>query len=452
MAVVGLFALAACTRLGFAPGGERDGAAADARAGQDGKAPADRSRTRDVRAFDGSAWLDGAAVRDGSARDDSGSRDASVDAVAPANVTAASCALADVRAAVGAAGEGHIVQVPAGECSWNASLRLGDKSLTLRGAGSSTGGTTITYQGKAHKLIEIEALDGSLRIDVSGFRLVGGDADEWNGTHLTLSGPAGWKTVRVHHMAFEGAVNWAIGAFAGIQGTIDHCTFSGREHGISLYGQGDADWNAPLVLGTNDFLFVEDNTFACDDFNGLGGPSSLYLRNGGRVVFRHNTVRYGAMEMADATRTGQPGANAYEIYNNVFWSDTTKWTAITLDAGTGTVWGNTVSATYSFAIAGTNYKSADPRALPLCDGSDPADQNTPGLAGWRCRYQLGSHGLGASAVGFPLYLWSNMHGASATGLVVRVGADYVLSGRDYVEGGSTPKPGYTPHPYPRPLP
>src|SRR5690606_33261245 len=82
---------------------------------------------------------------------------------------------------------------------------------------------------------------------------------------------------------------------------------------------------------------------------------------------------------------------------------------------------------------------------------DPADQNVPGESGWRCQYQIGSMGEGPTAVGFPLYLWSNTKNGTATGMECTHGCSHVQSGRDFINNGTSPKPGYTPFTFPHPL-
>ena len=102
-------------------------------------------------------------------------------------------------------------------------------------------------------------------------------------------------------------------------------------------------------------------------------------------------------------------------------------------------------------IGGIDYKTADPRDISPCDGDDPDDQNIPGQSGWRCQYQIGSQGYGSTAVGYPAYIWSNTINGQLVGMVVTGGANHVVSGRDYFNNGTTPKPGYVPYTYPHPL-
>jgi hypothetical protein len=91
-----------------------------------------------------------------------------------------------------------------------------------------------------------------------------------------------------------------------------------------------------------------------------------------------------------------------------------------------------------------------------CDGNDPADQNIPGEAGWRCQYQIGTQGEGTTAYSYPLYVWSNYNNANLVGMECTAGCEvngrpHLLEGRDFINNGTTPKPGYTPFTYPHPL-
>ena len=377
------------------------------------------------------------------------------------DILAASCAQADVQAAIDLAQDGDTVRVPAGECTWNAAVSIFGKTITLQGAGSVTGGTRIIYGGSNHTLLEIDAGDKTGKMDVSGFWFVGGDPDYWSGTAIWFSGPKRWKNLRIHHNAFEDNLQWTIWGYAGTQGVIDHNTFRGSAHGMQFFGDGVDDWASPLTLGSADFFFVEDNFFDWDDWYGATGTACMDMNNGGRIVFRYNTIRYGFWETHDKARSWLVSANAYEIYNNTFWTDTNKWKGLDISAGTGVVWGNTFTGggtwetDWSIPIGGMDYKSFDPRSLPLCDGSDPADQNLPGEAGWRCQYQIGSQGEGPTAYSYPLYLWSNTHNGNPVGMECTSGCSvngrpHLLEGRDYVNS-SAPKPGYTPYLYPHPL-
>jgi hypothetical protein len=87
----------------------------------------------------------------------------------------------------------------------------------------------------------------------------------------------------------------------------------------------------------------------------------------------------------------------------------------------------------------------------MCDGTDPADKNVPGESGWICQYQIGSLSEGPTAYTYPLYVWSNTKNGSVVGMQCTHGCNHLKSGRDYINNGTTPKPGYVPFRYPHPL-
>jgi hypothetical protein len=377
-------------------------------------------------------------------------------------IQASSCSQSDVQFAINSAQDGDTVLVPAGECVWDSEVSILNKTITLIGSGSGIGGTKINYGGSNHTLLEIDPGTKTGKVDVSGFWFFGGDPNYWSGTAISFGGPKNWKNLLIHHNVFEDNLQWTIVGYTGVSGVIYENTFSGSAHGIVFYGDGEDDWESPLILGSDDFFFIEDNNFNWDDWYGVTGAACMDMQKGGRVVFRHNDVTYGFWETHDKARSGLVSANAYEIYNNTFWTNTTKWKGLDISAGTGVIWGNTFTGggTYetdwSIPIGAMDYKSFDPRGLSLCDGNDPADQNVAGEAGWRCQYQIGTQSEGATAISYPLYVWDNNHNGNLVGMVCTNGCEvngrpHLLEGRDYINNGPTPKPGYSSFIYPHPL-
>jgi len=369
--------------------------------------------------------------------------------VSAATYTASSCSQAAVQSAVNSAADGDTVVVPAGTCTWSAPLSISSKTITLKGAGSGSGGTKIQHGGGDHTLVSVDAGTKKGKMDISGFWFAGA-ANTWNGTAMQLYGPDGWKNLRVHHNVFDGNHPWTIKGSSATHGLIDHNTFKGSAYGIMLYGNGAKDWAAPLTLGTADFFFVEDNNFDFNDFYGNTGAPVMDMDSGGRQVFRNNIVRNGMWETHDKARSGLVSANAYEIYNNQFTSVSSKWKGLDVSAGTGVIWGNSFSSNYSIPVGAIDYKSFDPRSVRKCDGTDPADQNVAGQAGWRCQYQIGSMGEGPTAYGYPLYVWKNTVNGAEVGMKCTDGCNHVQAGRDFVNSASA-KSGYTAYTYPHPL-
>jgi hypothetical protein len=387
--------------------------------------------------------------------------------------TAATCNVADVQKAINASKDGDLVLVPAGECTWPANVTL-DKTVSLKGAGSEEGGTRLIYNGADHSFITVDVGNKTGFMEITGFFF-----DKpwlktmtWQGL-IQLSGPVGWKNFRFHHNRVRSYDrDWHILAQSHIYAVIDHNLFEGQAGAIITKGRGDADWTSPLVLGTADWFFIEDNTFTFDA-NGNQYPVND-MQNGGRIVFRNNTVNNGFFQTHDQMRNGYPSGQAYEIYDNKFTTTIQLHKAIELNSGTGVVFNNSITGTWNYGIGLRDYKTAGPKVnngtldVKACNGSDPSDQNVPGNNGWRCRYQIGTHGIGASAVTFPLYVWSNTcdgtdggcnNGAQAAFTDDTVDSTFsnmptsahVVSGRDFINNGTTPKPGYTPYAYPHPL-
>src|ERR1035437_571409 len=380
---------------------------------------------------------------------------AGASACSSGSCTAASCSLSDVQTAIGQVNDGDTVIVPAGICTWNSALLLA-KTITLRGMGSSTGGTEIDYGGTGHVLIDIQAGVKTGHLDISGFMFSGGDPNFWDGTAIHINGPGGWKNLRIHDNVFKNVIQYAIKGFSYTDALIDNNIFQGTGNAIELNGVGASDWTSPLTLGTSDFFFIEGNTFIWNDDQGNEGHIAADFTNGGRGVLRNNQIRNGFFETHDRARGGFPSADAFEVYNNTFTDDSIKWEGINVSSGTGVIWGNTFVGSYQYPIGGLDYKTIDTAdtyhngTLP-CDGNDPLDQNTTGQSGWRCQYQLGSQGVGASAVTVPVYIWSNTQSGTTTpvGLFITDGATHIQLGRDYFN--NIPQPSYTPYQYPHPL-
>jgi hypothetical protein len=206
----------------------------------------------------------------------------------------------------------------------------------------------------------------------------------------------------------------------------------------------------PLQLGTSDFFFVEKNEFDWNDWYGTTGAVTVDFSNGGRVVFRYNSSQNAMFETHDRART-VPQRECLGSLQQYLPDGHKQMERIGHNSRYRLHMGDQLTGDWTVPIGAMNYKSSDPRGIPRCDGVDPADQNTPGQAGWRCEYQIGSQGKGSTAIGYPAYIWNNAKNGDAVGMVCTAGCEYLREGRDFVNSGSMPKPGYTPYTYPHPL-
>jgi len=408
-----------------------------------------------------------------------------------ATIKSESCSQTDVQAAITAASDGDIVLIPSGSCVWTAGVKWTDKNISVIGAGMEN--TIITGDGTKFDITP--ATKSSFR--VSGMTLSGNTANQV----IVLRGNVakvytkGW---RIDHIRFYYTGNAStVNAFL-IQGVtwglIDHCTFDGSGYGImsiKSYLERDATATPPIMgsyahslplnLGTDEAIYFEDNNV---NFSGSTAISFVFdLNFGGNVVVRHNAIK-GTYMQTHSARGDYRGGIKFEIYNNTFDGDGFIWPAM-FRSGTGVIFNNTVSGyrINNFIIDNQRTCLDYAGALGRCNGSNIYDGNNAGEYGWPCVDQIG-RGQGAlgSQPSVPLYAWNNgTTSTCATGgtcnntSVIKVNSDFdlcisaplpILTSHlkttgdasphaggvlDYVNNGSTPKPGYIPYNYPHPL-
>jgi protein-disulfide isomerase/uncharacterized membrane protein len=416
-------------------------------------------------------------------------------AAAGTTINAASCSLADVQAAVNAAANGDTVIVPAGTCTWNSSLSWVNKNVTVKGAGmdntiincapclqyESTATTSVYSQWRLTGMTFKAAVDSRILVTI------------WDMSPAVVPN-RGW---RIDHMKFVNTGH-GDGIFIGgpTYGVIDHnqwesggglCIIALSLHANEYPSTVDNPKGAflasqPLDLGTENALYIEDNTFT--------GTSSVYSTaaydtssGGARAVFRHNTL-IGSLYYSHWTRGAEIGGILHEIYNNSF-TGTANYNGlpIRLESGTGVIFNNTISGFSGSQSVTVNERRGfgeNQEPFGACDGTKSWDGNAgdPNAPGWPCLGQIGrSPGktmaqikAGDKQASAPLYLWNNgtQDGCHTGGTCTNSINVWVYDGTaqamayvkstphpngevDYVLNGSTPKPGYTPYTYPHPL-
>jgi hypothetical protein len=373
--------------------------------------------------------------------------------------TAASCSRSDVQSAINAASDGDTVIVPTGNGTWSSDVTL-SKGITLQGAG--VGLTNIT-QGGSDILLSITGTEGKpFRVTGFTFNMSGGRA---SGTAFfaTITVDGTCKNFRIDHcrLVNTGSVN-----LSGIEvrnytyGLIDHCTFDGMQE-VLINGEGDADWERPISLGSANATYIENCTFLNANKYG-SGDDAVDSAHGARYVFRYNTVNDASITNHSGCPSGRRGAFSCEIYNNTqVTARTDVYRVMHFRSGTGVVFNNTVTGTWH----GPNIHIDDERTCSSycqspwdrCDGDSIYDGNTPGMTGYPCRDQIGratDSGITSPQASEPMYVWNNtINGATLT---VRINpgvcaetANHIQKNRDYYE--DIPKPGYAPYTYPHPL-
>ncbi|MCK4282864.1 MAG: fibronectin type III domain-containing protein [Candidatus Brocadiae bacterium] len=280
-----------------------------------------------------------------------------------ATISAASCSRADVQAAIDAASDGDTVLVPAGSSVWEGGAAVpNNKRITLQGSGMAS--TALT--------------NAKINLGRSGSRVTGfGFAVGL----ITVDGD-GW---RVDHCSFHSASKFTTSVSARGEreddhpkGVVDHCVFhNGRVVTIGWAGlKADHLWASPCGLGTDRAVYVED----CQFTRTVHG-NAVDTNYGGCYVFRHNVVTDSTTE-AHSVQGDHRAARHWEIYENQFRlaNRTAMWTPFFQRGGTGVVFNNTVSGSWTLrAIVLDNIRSYDSRGKEArqCDGGSTWDGNEP---------------------------------------------------------------------------
>jgi hypothetical protein len=395
-------------------------------------------------------------------------------------VHAASCEQGDVQAAVDAAGDGDVVLVPPGECTWTTpqdefgnyshdpSVVIQEKAITLQGAGIDR--TVI--------------VDGTLGCDSDCWgqyplRIVGAEGKPFRLTGISFRGAQGGppdafgvvnisgtcKDFRVDHCKFENNHTRGLIVSGHTYGVIDQCVFLRENEAVQcIYGRGDNHeaWQRPLTLGTAAALYIEDCLFEHQ-----GGYSGGVIDgdSGVRYVIRHNmvinsyVVHHGPEFGGSDPYTSLRGGFSFEVYDNVFSVDSDVWTAISPWSGTGVVFNNVFTGTGYFyhPILLRCRRSCQPYPpFGMCNGQSPFDGNTPGMNGYPCLDQVGyatDAGLGTPQAQEPMYEWDNTAKGADVDIDVRAECVtetwHLQENRDF--HNDTARPGYSPYVYPHPL-
>jgi hypothetical protein len=367
---------------------------------------------------------------------------------------ATSCDAASVQAAINSAASGDTVTVPAGTCAWSAVVKIPEKmDITLQGAGA--GVTTINATSTGGQALWVGV--GNRR--VTGLTFICGyiqiDGQDW----------------RIDHNAFT-CDSFQAGVYVtgyrpqdSPKGLIDHNTFLNRR--VIVYGypavslselNGTTQWFDPLALGTDEAVYVEDNSFTYTVFG-----NAIDCEHGGRYVFRHNTVTDTYLEAHSAQGLSR-ACRKWEIYENtITQSSFAVYRPMFLRGGTGVVFNNSITGTWGekYLVVDnardfTNYGAP----VGLCNGSSPFDGNAE-TTGWPCLDQIGRGGDSSIFNGTPppypvqtsepAYFWNNTIGGVLASVSVDNGSTiHVHADRDYFVNKG-PKPLYTPYQYPHPL-
>jgi hypothetical protein len=173
-------------------------------------------------------------------------------------------------------------------------------------------------------------------------------------------------------------------------GLIDHITMD-RNTQLQIHVReagpsgGNCSWSRPLGLGNADCVYVEDSLFVHSAPPGGSYNTSRPATDsdaGGRMCFRHNTIKCNYTEMHDAIIGSMRSTRRWETYDN-HWVETCGWDQyglIGIRGGTGVMFNN---VTESFTSS-TAEESIVAVYRPDQADSDPWDELCSNTSGKMC--------------------------------------------------------------------
>ena len=234
-------------------------------------------------------------------------------------IQANSGSFSDVSTAVESANNGDIILLPTCSVSWNEGLSITTKGLTIIGAGIDK--TIITWAGGAETVIsytpDTPARNYAFRI--SGCTI---DLNSVEGAIAIKVNNPGTSTfitnIRIDNNKIINAAGnsgYALLTYGSIYGLIDNNIIENNLRTFRFLGADSYSWNDPMQVGTENSLFIEDNTIATN------GGILFTVSWGGRIVFRYNTVDLSNRDFNITSihgNSGVRGAVGAEIYENSF--------------------------------------------------------------------------------------------------------------------------------------
>lgn len=287
-----------------------------------------------------------------------------------ATIIAASCSQTDVQAAIDTACDGDTVVVPAGQATWESGVSISDdRNILLQGAGINL---TIITRSSTGTAVNMEQTSSR----VTGFTFYEG--------RVQSNGGSGWRVDHCKIISNEGMVGVIVrGTIQGVHpdGLVDHCIFQNArvvvQGSAAMLHEGPQQhylWAQELDLGIDEAVYVEDCTFTYTVFG-----NCMDANYGGKYVFRYNTVNDVYLE-AHSVQGENRATIKWEIYNNTINQiDRSMWTPFFLRGGTGVVFNNILTGTWSSpSITVDNVRTfSDVSGGGLCNGGSPWDGNEP---------------------------------------------------------------------------
>ena len=384
------------------------------------------------------------------------------------NIACSGSITSSLQSAINAANDGTIISIGSGSCT-GGSVSWTNKNITVQGQGIDV----TTVSGLSFNVTDTTKAN----FRISGMTVGAAAAWKINAIDRT-TGIKGWRVDHIkwsypncgQNIALQiDGINWGLldnNQFINAGNAIFIRAFAENTNEVNPWppsgnpGMGGNSWLLPLNLGTDEAVYVEDNTFTMSNGCYYGIGDSYY---GGRTVFRYNNVTNAYWQNHAARGYERGGITKAEIYNNDFNAIDSAWyRAIHMRSGTGVIFNNSLRGYFNTIQVDNQRSNGQNTSAPFgaCSGSSGWDGNNSGQAGWPCLDQIGrGPGQYPNQPSVPLYGWNNgsVSGCSTGGScnnnlsIVGDGDNHVQSGRDFINNGTTAKPGYTTYTYPHPL-
>ncbi|MDE1940869.1 MAG: LamG domain-containing protein, partial [Patescibacteria group bacterium] len=212
-------------------------------------------------------------------------------------ITASSCSLSDVQAAINAVSSGGTVDVPSGNCTWNSGLTI-TRPIVLVGAGAGLTTITSNYPTNAgfitYRPLVPSAND---RFRITGFTFNNGGKSTY--MLYPYNDSITPEYIRIDHNAFNLVPGAGSARAIGINGTIfgvadDNDIYLGDGmSALGFAGTNYTQWaSIPRSFGAAENFYFEDNTITgSGDVLSSGGQ-------GGRYVVRYNSYESSLADLA----------------------------------------------------------------------------------------------------------------------------------------------------------
>jgi len=409
-----------------------------------------------------------------------------------------------MNSAVSSSVDGDTITISAGSCTMSRLNTITDKNITIQGAGKAS--TLITANDGFGQIVTNGSKSPQWKL--RGFQLSGNSTSVqaivvWADQAASWRGPFLVDDIALYYPSNTGQ---GMAIFGPIYGVISNSVFTNgiesailtslaltasMESGSSVGSmKGAYAASLPYQPGASNYLYIEDNTFVGTSSGGIAAIDTGYT--GGRVVFRHNTLKRATL-YSHWTSNGNWNSLWWEIYDNTFtWDGDSGYQPMRMQGGgTGLIYNNTFTGFSDNNITVGEQRLTGQTGAPVgtCGSSNAWDGSTDSSApGWPCVTQTGRDAGktmaqiqgGSKQASFPLYVWNNgsqakCSNASASGSacdnsfgVEALNAAYFKSTPhttsgfgngdvDWCKAGSQPGGcgthtlNYTPYTYPHPL-